>query len=87
MKKISICIPCYNEEKNIHNTYEVLKRVTSRNKKYKYEYILVDNGSEDKTGELIRKIATKDRDVKGIFLSKSRLVFDKLLILLVKHND
>lgn len=71
MKKISICIPCYNEEKNINNTYEALKRVTSKNKKYKYEYIFVDNGSEDKTGELIRKIATKDKDVIGIFLSKN----------------
>lgn len=71
MKKISICIPCYNEEDNIAKTYSIIKEILSDNKKYKYEYIFVDNGSEDKTSELIRKIATKDRDVKGIFLSKN----------------
>lgn len=71
MKKISICIPCYNEEDNIAKTYSIIKEILSDNKKYKYEYIFVDNGSEDKTGDLIRKIANKDNNVKGIFLSKN----------------
>jgi len=71
MKKISICIPCYNEEENVINAYEVLKNTTSKNKKYYYEYIFVDNGSLDKTRLLISNLARKDHDVKGIYLSKN----------------
>jgi len=71
MKKISLCIPCYNEEDNIINTYITIKKVLSKNKKYKYEYIFVDNGSLDKSGELIRRLARNDNSVKGIFLSKN----------------
>lgn len=71
MKKISLCIPCYNEEDNIVNTYNTIKKILSNNKKYNYEYIFVDNGSVDKSGNLIRRLARKDDDVKGIFLSKN----------------
>src|SRR3990167_10781304 len=40
-------------------------------KKYEYELIFVDNGSLDRTRELITKIAKKDKKVKGIFLSRN----------------
>lgn len=71
MKKISISIPCYNEEDNIDIAYEALKNVFKKINKYDYEFIFVDNGSLDKTRELILKIAKKDKKVKGIFLSKN----------------
>lgn len=71
MKKISICIPCYNEEKNINIAYSSLKKVMSKIIKYEYELIFTDNGSTDKTKELINKLAKKDRKVKGIFLSRN----------------
>lgn len=70
-KKISIVIPCHNEELNIENTYRELKKVTKTIKNYHYEYIFVDNGSCDKTREEIRKIAKKDKEVIGIFLPRN----------------
>jgi len=71
MKKISICIPCYNEEENVVNTFKIIKKVLSQNKKYKFEYIFVDNGSLDNTAKLIKKLARMDGNIKGVFLSKN----------------
>ena len=71
MKKISICIPCYNEETNVVIAYHSLTSVMKKLKNYDYEFIFVDNGSFDKTKQLINKIASKDKKVKGIFLSRN----------------
>lgn len=70
-KIISISIPCYNEQDNIVITYERLKKVLKKNKNYDYELIFTDNGSLDKTRELITKIARKDKKVKAVFLSRN----------------
>lgn len=70
-KLISIGIPCFNEELNVIQAYKELKRVTNKNRNYKYEFIFVDNGSTDKTRALIRTIARKDRNVVGVFLSRN----------------
>jgi len=71
MKKISICIPCYNEESNVIFAYRSLKKVVNRLRKYDHELLFVDNGSLDKTRNLIEKIAKKDKKVKGILLSNN----------------
>jgi len=71
IKKISVSIPCYNEEDNILSTCKALKKVMNSNKKYDYELIFTDNGSLDRTKNLIIKIAKKDKKVKGIFLSRN----------------
>ena len=70
-KTVSIGIICFNEEPNIAPAYQELKRVTDKNKRYNYEFIFVDNGSNDNTRAEIRKIAKKDRRVLGIFLSRN----------------
>jgi glycosyltransferase involved in cell wall biosynthesis len=64
-KKVSIVIPVLNEEKNI----EILdKRIEETLKgKLNYEVIWVDDGSKDKTEEILKKICKK-RNVKGISL-------------------
>lgn len=71
MKKVSIGIPCYNEEKNVVFIYESIKKVINKIKKYDFELIFVDNGSLDKTRNQIVKVAKKDKKVKGIFLSRN----------------
>lgn len=70
-KTISICIPSYNEEDNVLTTYKALTKTMQKNKKYDYELIFVDNCSLDKTRDLIKEIAQKDKKVKGIFLSRN----------------
>ena len=70
-KLISICIPCYNEEENVIPAYQVIIKNTTSLKRLNFEFIFVDNGSQDKTREKILQIAKKDKRVKGIFLSRN----------------
>lgn len=72
MKKIlSIIIPTYNEEENIEFAYSELKKMLSTIPKYDYEIIFVDNASSDRSRELIRKLAKKDKKVTAVFLSRN----------------
>ncbi len=61
---LSIIIPAYNEEQNLKK--EVLSEVVNylKNTKYSYEVILVDDGSIDRTRELVRKF------IKGLKFSR-----------------
>ena len=68
MKKISIEIPCYNEEQNVPLIYEaIVKLFKNELKKYKYEILFIDNKSKDNTRYEIRKICSNDKNVKAIF--------------------
>ncbi|WP_461830221.1 glycosyltransferase family 2 protein [Aquifex sp.] len=62
---ISIVIPAYNEEENIPILYERLKKVLE-NLGEDYEIIFVDDGSTDRTYEILKEIAQKDKKVKVI---------------------
>lgn len=64
-KIVSIVIPCYNEEENINRTLDVLLDLT-RDHKYSFEIIAVNDGSKDKTWEVIRKYANTHPNIKGI---------------------
>ncbi|HDQ88614.1 MAG TPA: glycosyltransferase, partial [candidate division WWE3 bacterium] len=64
-KLVSIVIPCYNEEKNIDRTIEGLLNI-ARKSQYNYEIIAVNDGSKDKTWEVIKTYADKYPSVKGI---------------------
>lgn len=70
-KKISIAIPCYNEEKNIEITYKKIDSILKKLPFYDFEYIIVDNGSTDNTKAIIKKLINKDKRIKGIFLSRN----------------
>lgn len=70
-KLVSIVIPCFNEEKNIAFSYAKIIRVTDSLPEYRFEYIYVDNGSEDQTRSEIGKICKKDKRVRAIFLSRN----------------
>lgn len=72
MKKISICIPCYNEEENIVPIYYKLLEVISQiNTSYEYEFIFADNASTDNSRNEIRGLAQKDKRVKAIFNTRN----------------
>lgn len=65
-KKITILNPCFNEEENVGLMYEAIKNIMSELPQYDYEHIFVDNCSTDRTFEILKKIAAKDRKVKVI---------------------
>lgn len=54
MVKLSIVIPCYNEEKRIEKTLEVILKYL-KSKKYSFELIVVNDGSKDNTEKVVRK--------------------------------
>lgn len=66
MKKISVVIPCYNEEKSIHEMADRLRAVFKQMEKYDYEIIFVDDCSPDNTWEKIREECAADKKVKGV---------------------
>lgn len=69
-KKISIVVPCYNEEKNILPMHEkltaVLREITEN-----YEIIYTDNKSTDNSEAIFRELAGRDKKVKVIFFSRN----------------
>lgn len=80
MKKISICIPVYNEEINIKNCFEKIKDVFEKNlKNYDYEFIFTDNNSQDKTEEIITNLCSQYKNIKYIRFRKN-LDYDKSIL-------
>lgn len=72
MNKISVIIPTYCEEKVIEKMYARLKKVEQTIKdKYNLEYIFVNDGSTDKTLEILISIANNDKEVKVVSLSRN----------------
>ena len=72
MKKISILIPCYNEEDNVVPMSEAIVNLFAEDlRNYDYELIFIDNDSKDKTRELLREICAKNKHIKAIFNVKN----------------
>lgn len=73
-KKLSIAVPCYNEEEAIPYFYEEMKKVFAiLEEKYQLEIelLFVDDGSRDGTLRNLRKLAQNDKRVKYISFSKN----------------
>ena len=67
-KKISIMIPCYNEEENARPIYEAVRDELKRScSNYDYEILFIDNKSQDRTREIIQAICAEDKNVRAIF--------------------
>ena len=71
MKKISIVTPCFNEEGNIEELYQQIKKIMAAPKGYSYEHIFIDNHSTDRTVALLRKISKTDKKVKVIINTRN----------------
>lgn len=71
MKKISIVIPMYYEEEVVNECYNRTVNALKQLKEYNYEIVFVNDGSKDKTLELLEEIAKNDKNVKVISLSRN----------------
>ena len=72
MKKISIMIPCYNEEENVVPISKaVVEEVTANLSDYDYEILFIDNDSKDNTRPLLREICKSNPKIKAIFNAKN----------------
>lgn len=70
MKKISLVVPCYNEQEVINLFYEEIQKVKKEFDKVQFEIIFVNDGSKDNTLNLMRKLAEND-DVRYISFSRN----------------
>lgn len=84
MKKISVVVPCYNEENSIAELYERIRKVFETElADYEYELIYVDDYSKDNTRKKIRLLCGQDSRVKAVFnmanFGFSRNIFSSFL--------
>ncbi len=71
MKKISVVVPMYYEEEVAKECYNRLVENLKKIENYEYEIIFVNDGSKDKTLEIIEEIASEDKNVKVISFSRN----------------
>lgn len=72
MKKISVTIPCWSEEKSVRQMYDRLTKVFREQlPQYDYEIIYVDDYSPDNTRAEIRKLCSEDKRVKAVFNARN----------------
>lgn len=68
MKKISIMIPCYNEEDNVRPICDAVRKILKEElSEYDYEILFIDNKSKDRTRKILRELCAEDTHVKAIF--------------------
>lgn len=71
MDKLSIIIPCFNEQEALPHVYEAINKVSEEMKEQEFEFILIDDGSKDHTLKVIIELANSDRRVKYISFSRN----------------
>ena len=72
MEKISIIVPCYNEEEAMPIFYKEITKIADKmKKKSEFEFIFVNDGSKDRTLEVARELSAKDKRVRYISFSRN----------------
>ena len=75
MKKVSILIPAYNEEKTLPLLYPELKKLMDYEKNYEWEILFVNDGSQDNCLNMIKALRAADKRIN--FISLSRILAKK----------
>lgn len=71
MKKISILIPCYNEEASLPLLYNELVKLMNSHSNYAWEILMINDGSKDRTLEIIKDLRKKDNRICYVDLSRN----------------
>lgn len=72
MKKVSILIPCYNEQENVRPMSEaIVDLFENQLAQYDYELLFIDNDSSDQTRPILREICKNNEHIKAIFNAKN----------------
>jgi len=69
--EISIVIPCFNEEEAIPIFYEETLRVLKTMSLSSFEFVFIDDGSSDRTLEVLKEISAKDKSVHFVSFSRN----------------
>lgn len=70
-EKISIIVPCYNEEEALPIFYKEINRVSKEMKFVDFEFLFINDGSRDKTLDILHDLSKKDKRVRFISFSRN----------------
>lgn len=70
-KKVSILIPAYNEEESLPLLYPELIKVIDKHPEYEWEILFVNDGSKDKTLDVLKELRYKDNRICYVDLSRN----------------
>ena len=71
MDKISVAVPCYNEEPALEPFFAAVSAVAEQMPEVAFEFLFIDDGSRDKTLEKMQELAQRDSRVKYISFSRN----------------
>lgn len=71
MKKISVLVPCYNEEASLPLLYTELVKVMNSCQSYDWEVLFINDGSRDNTLSVIKDLRQRDMRVSYVDLSRN----------------
>ena len=71
MSKVSVLIPAYNEELSLPELYSKLKEMMDSYAEYEWEILFVNDGSHDKTLEVIKFLRSQDERINFVDLSRN----------------
>jgi len=71
MKKVSLLIPCYNEEASLPLLYEAVRTLMESRQGYEWEVLLINDGSRDGTLGLMRDLHRRDSRISYLDLSRN----------------
>ena len=71
MDKISVIVPCYNEEESLPLFYKEINKVIDKMSNVSFELIFVDDGSSDRTLDIIKQFLKKDTNIRFISFSRN----------------
>lgn len=70
-KVVTILVPVYNEQDVLHIFYERLKKIIDKNEKYDFEILIVNDGSNDDSLNIIMELRKKDKRINYLTLSRN----------------
>ena len=71
MEKISVIVSCFNEEKALPLFYEEMEKQTKNFENVEFEYVFVNDGSSDKTLQVMKDLRKKDPKVRYVSFSRN----------------
>lgn len=71
MEKISVIVPCYNEQESLPYFYEEISKVMNEMSEFQFEIIGINDGSKDNTLNELKKLSDNDKRIKYISFSRN----------------
>lgn len=70
-EKISVIVPCYNEELSLDYFYDEIDKISKKMRKLDFEFLFINDGSKDKTLDKIKELSKKDKRILYISFSRN----------------